>query len=168
MRVRPTADRVKEALFSILASRVDLHGSRVLDLFAGTGNLGIEALSRGAELAVFVDSHRESADVIRQNLETCGFAGRSEVIVREAGATVKLLESRDEKFDLIFLDPPYLKGLATETVAQLAEATVVAPGGLIIAEHAPDETIAEVGDLRIVVDRRYGDTVMTIMTKDPV
>jgi 16S rRNA (guanine966-N2)-methyltransferase len=169
MRVRPTADRVKEAIFNILASRMDLEEKRVLDLFAGTGNLGIEALSRGCTRCVFVDNHRESAAAVRQNLETCGFTDRSEIVVREAGAALKLLETRDEKFDLIFLDPPYGKGLAKDLLLLLGRSRIVSEGAMIVAEHAPDEEIPEAADgLSAIGNRRYGDTAVTVMTKEQV
>src|SRR5690349_5632379 len=106
-RVRPTADRVKEALFNILVSRLgELEGMRVLDIFAGTGNLGIEALSRGAAYAVFIDSHRDSAELIRKNLEITRFSERAKLVLQDALAALKSLARSEAPFHLVFLDAP--------------------------------------------------------------
>ena len=109
-KVRPTADRVKEALFSILSSRFgNLSGFKILDLFAGTGNLGIEALSRGADHSVFVDVHPQSLRLIENNLVLTGLAAYGEVILGDAIRILKQLGARKSCFDIIFLDPPYLE-----------------------------------------------------------
>ena len=104
MRVRPTADRVKESLFSMLLSRLgEFEGMRVLDIFAGTGNLGIEALSRGASYAVFIDSHPESAEIIRKNLELTQFSDCAKVVLQDAAAALKWLARGEAPFHLVLI-----------------------------------------------------------------
>jgi 16S rRNA (guanine(966)-N(2))-methyltransferase RsmD len=155
--VRPTADRVKEAVFSILESRDGCAGRAVLDLFAGAGSLGIEALSRGADAAVFVDSARASADAIRSNLSAAGFAG--EVLEMPADRALKKLSAAGRRFDGAFLDPPYGEGHVARTLAALDEAGVMADGGWVVVEHGGGEpAAAEVGGLVQELARRYGDT----------
>ena len=160
MRVRPTADRVKEALFSIIRSRKgSLEGMRVLDLCAGTGGLGIEALSQGAAGAVFVDNHRESADLIIRNIELAGLSGKGKVLAREALVALRELEGRGERFHLIFLDPPYRQGLTAKLLESLAASRLLDDTALVVAEFASGEEIASVfGVLRECDRRRYGDT----------
>ena len=119
--IRPTTDKVKEALFSILTEKI--WGSRVLDLFAGTGNLGIEALSRGAETCVFADSSRESLRLIRENIAHCKAEEGARV---EAGDYRKILGNQTEPFDIILLDPPYNKGLLDECFRLIAENDLLA------------------------------------------
>ena len=160
LRVRPTADRVKEALFSIILSREgSLAGKRVLDLCAGTGGLGIEALSRGAAVAVFIDNHRESADLIARNIELSGFAGKGRVLVREVLSALPDLVASGESFDLVFLDPPYRAGLAEKILAGLAASRLLTAGALVVAEFASAEELATTfGVLQECDRRRYGDT----------
>lgn len=165
-RVRPTADRVKEALFSILTSLMgNLEGLKVLDIFAGTGNLGIEALSRGCSEAVFVDSHRESAAVIRQNLTQLGLADRSRVVVTEAAAALQLLAG-ESPFHIIFLDPPYRLGLGEKILEKLAASPCVTGSTIIVAESDSGEELPEgFGPLRQFDRRVYGDTALTFFQK---
>lgn len=166
LRVRPTADRVKEALFSILLSRLgELTGMRVLDLFAGTGNLGIEALSRGAESAVFVDSHRDSADTIRKNLDITRYAERSKVVVQEAGAALKWLARSEAPFHLVFLDPPYAEGHTERVLELLAASALIDAGSTVVAEFSAKEEIPRsFGRLRESERRIYGDTALSFLT----
>lgn len=157
---RPTADRVKESLFNILGERVA--GSRVLDLFAGTGNLGIEALSRGAHRAIFVDRDGRSAQLIRDNLVALGFADRAEVLALDAQAALARLAAAGEVFDLVFLDPPYEQDHLPPLLAALPAVGVLAPGGLVVAEHSRRDAIPEtIGRLFLVRWRRYGDTILS-------
>ena len=166
MRVRPTADRVREALFSIIYSREgSLAGKRVLDLFAGVGSLGIEALSRGASLAVFVDSHRESVEIISRNIELTGFVGKGRVLTRDAVAALRELEQQGERFDLVFLDPPYRMGLTVKILEALAGSRLLTDDALVVAEFASGEELAEpFGQLRECDRRRYGDTTIALYT----
>jgi len=166
MRVRPTADRVKESLFSILLSRLgEFDGMRVLDICAGTGNLGIEALSRGASYAVFVDSHRESAEVIRKNLEVTRFTDCSKVVLQDAAAALTWLGRGEAPFHLIFLDPPYHEGITASVLALLSDSPLVDAGTTIVAEFSSKEEIPRsFGRLREIERRSYGDSALSFLT----
>jgi 16S rRNA (guanine(966)-N(2))-methyltransferase RsmD len=165
-RVRPTADRVKEALFNILASTTGgLGGYRVLDLCAGTGNLGIEALSRGAAAAVFVDSSRESAAVIRKNLELTGFADRSRVLVQDALTALRVMEGSEQPFDLVFLDPPYEQEILPPLLVRLGGSPLLVETATVVVEFSARETVDErYGRLARTDRRTYGDTVLAFFT----
>jgi 16S rRNA (guanine966-N2)-methyltransferase len=166
MRVRPTADRVKEALFNILAGLVgEFGGIRVLDIFAGTGNLGLEALSRGAEWAVFVDNHHDSAAIIRKNLELLGFAGKAEIVVQEAVIALTRLEKRQEPFQLVFVDPPYRLGFTAKVLQQLATSGLIAAESIVVAEFSSAEDIPTTFGKLEEFDRRvYGDTALAFLS----
>ncbi len=159
MALRPTSDRVREAIFDILQDSVQ--GQRVLDLFAGTGAMGIEALSRGARSAVFVETSSRSLAVLKKNLEACRMEGEAEVIAGEAGTAIKNLGRRGEAFGLIFLDPPYGKGLAREALHSLSREEILDSGGLVVAEHSPEEELDSVPLLERVDQRRYGRTLVS-------
>lgn len=166
MRVRPTADRVKEALFSMLTSRFgEFDEMRVLDIFAGTGNLGIEALSRGAGYAVFIDSHRDSAQLIQKNLEITGFSSQAKVVVQEAPAALAWLARSEAPFHLIILDPPYHEGLATRVLELLGGSPLVDAGTTVVAEFSAKEEIPRsFGRLQERERRIYGDTALSFLT----
>ncbi len=138
LATRPTAERVKEGLFS--AIQFDIEGRRVLDLFAGTGQLGIESLSRGAAACTFVELSREAAAVVRENVAHCGFEPRSRVAQTDAMA---FLASCREKFDLIFLDPPYASGLLERTLEAIAKIDIATGNGIIVCESPADHTLPE-------------------------
>lgn len=155
--LRPTLDRVKESIFNILAPQ--LEGSRVLDLFAGSGSLGIEALSRGAQEAVFVEKNPQAVQVIRENLSHTGLASAARVIKGEALQTLAGLGP--DSFDLIFVDPPYQSGLALAALEWISEKGILNPGGTLVIETSNRETLPErVGDL--VQKRRltFGGTLV--------
>lgn len=161
--VRPTADRVKESIFNIIGTQTD--GARVLDLFAGTGALGIEALSRNAETAVFVDSAAASLKVVQKNLALCRLTPVTRVIKWNIAKNLKPLLAEPARFDLIFLDPPYNRGLILPTLGHIASHNLAAPDAVIVVEHDPLETIAQ--DLepwRVTDSRRYGQTQVTFLT----
>lgn len=166
LRVRPTADRVKEALFSMLVSRLgEFDGMRVLDIFAGTGNLGIEALSRGAAYAVFIDSHRESAELIRKNLEVTRYSERAKVLLQEAPAALKWLARGEAPFHLVFLDPPYHEGHTEAILEILSGSPLVDTGTTIVAEFSSKEKIpGSFGRLQETERRVYGDTAISFLT----
>ena len=136
LQTRPTSDMTKEAMFSIVQFEVE--GAQVLDLFAGSGQLGIEALSRGARSAVFVDSSREAQAVILQNLKKTELAENARVIQTEA---LSYLASCREQFDLVFLDPPYGQGILEQVLPAVAEKT--RPGGVILCETERHETLPD-------------------------
>lgn len=152
---RPTLDRVKESLFGIL--QFSLPNARVLDLYAGSGNLGLEALSRGASYAVFNDHSRECCEIIRNNVETLGFSDQAAVMQFEALSALERLSGK-EPFTIIFLDPPYRAG-AQQALEALFSKGLVANSGQAVVEHAWKEPPKAVEGLFSCVDtRKYGDT----------
>ena len=163
LSLRPTSDRVKEAIFDILQKFPP--GEKVLDLFAGTGAMGIEALSRGAEKAVFVEGSGRSRTVLRRNVEACRLTGQAEVVPKEVQAGLKALAERGDSFDLIFLDPPYGKGLACRALETLSRSSLVGPDTLIVAEHSPDEDPSSVPLLERIDRRRYGRTEVSFFRR---
>ena len=161
--IRPTADRVKESLFNILGDLlVSFDSFRVLDIFAGTGNLGIEALSRGAAQAVFVDNHKESVTLVLKNLQLVGFTGRARVLEKEAIPALRYLEKRESPFHLVFIDPPYRLGLAEKVLEYLAGSLLVDANSLVVAEYSAREAIPTAfAGLREFDRRVYGDTAIS-------
>jgi 16S rRNA (guanine966-N2)-methyltransferase len=163
-RIRPTSDRVKEALFSILTVLLgSFSGKRVLDLFSGTGNLGIEALSRGAAATLFVDDSREATLLVQKNLDLTGLSVRGRVLHTDAFAALKQLDMQGEPFDLVFLDPPYRDGLAARALELLAGSGLLASGSVVVAETDAREDLPETcGSLCRFDERRYGDTALLL------
>ena len=158
-RVRPTSSRAREAIFDILGH---CQGLRVLDIFAGSGALGIEALSRGADFAVFVDRSSSAVRMIRQNLHECGLDLRSRVIQGEAGRILRKLAASGERFSLILIDPPYKKGAVEKSLEVIAETGILAPGSMVVAEHHFSESMEHnIKGLERIDQRRYGDTAIT-------
>ena len=153
---RPTADRVKESLFNILGSLVA--GRRVLDIFAGTGNLGLEALSRGAEAAVFVD--KATAALITENLQLTRLAAKGKVCRSDVFAELSRQARAQAEFSLIFCDPPYHKGLWQQALRQIDSSVgLMAENGILVVEHGADEDeVPELVRLQRVHNRRYGHT----------
>ncbi|WP_374626134.1 16S rRNA (guanine(966)-N(2))-methyltransferase RsmD [Devosia sp.] len=154
--IRPTADRTREAVFNILASRIGVHldGVRVLDLFAGTGALGLEALSRGAAGIVFVDTGAEARGLIRDHIEAFGAGGVAKLLRRDAtdlGPAGTL-----GPFDLVFLDPPYGKGLGERALASLAAGNWLAPGATIVLEEGADIELDLPAGFQLDDRREYG------------
>ncbi len=157
--IRPTADSVKEAVFNII--QFDIEGRRVLDLFAGTGQLGIEALSRGAAEAVFVDRDREAVKIVRENLKTCGL----QAAVRQEDALSAL--RRDERFDLIFVDPPYDAGLYGSVLETIKSVDKLTDGGIIICEARAAEPLPELSEpYGKRKEYRYGKIKIAVYTKE--
>ena len=151
---RPTTDLVKEAVFSII--QFEVPGAHVLDLFAGSGQMGVEALSRGAASAVFVDSGRAAITAVRENLEVCGFTDRARVYAMDAKA---YLASCAERFDIAFLDPPYGSGAPEALLAALARR--MNENGVILCETQRGDTVPETaGPLRLTKQYRYGKTMV--------
>jgi 16S rRNA (guanine966-N2)-methyltransferase len=162
-QIRPTADRVREAIFNILGPEVN--DSLVLDLFAGTGALGIEALSRGARSAVFVEKHPSALQVLRRNLAQCGLDELSRVLPLATEKALPRLAAAGEYFSLILLDPPYGHGLAAANLLLLAKIKLLAPGGQIVVEHSRLEVLAEAYHYLTQHDqRRYGATMVSFYT----
>lgn len=156
MDVRPTADGIKEAMFSSI--QFEIEGSTVLDLFAGTGQLGIEAISRGAANAVFVDSSRESISYVRQNLEHVGFIDKAEVVNMPNTA---FLRSCTKKFDIALLDPPYERRLIQKSLPALTK--LMSERGVIICEHESTLKLPEqVEDFVVTKTKKHGKIGVTI------
>jgi|UniRef100_A0A7V6A2N2 16S rRNA (guanine966-N2)-methyltransferase len=156
-RVRPTSDKVREAIFSILGPQV--LEARVLDLFAGTGALSLEALSRGARDAVLVEEHPAALRVLRENLATLELHERVMVLALPVSAAIRKLAGQARQFSLIFLDPPYGRGLALSTLAALPDSGLLRPEARVVAECHHREALPEqMGRLTLLQSRRYGDT----------
>ncbi|MDO4745900.1 MAG: 16S rRNA (guanine(966)-N(2))-methyltransferase RsmD [Bacillota bacterium] len=156
--VRPTTDKVKEALFSILTEKI--WGSRVLDLFSGTGNLGIEALSRGARECVFCDSSRESLRLIKSNIAHCKAQDGARVVPGDFRKTLANLEG---EFDIILLDPPYGKGFLEPAFEIISQQSLLAEDGVIVAEHRKEEEMPdELYGFTKIKERKYGVIKLSI------
>jgi 16S rRNA (guanine(966)-N(2))-methyltransferase RsmD len=163
--VRPTADRVKEALFSIVESRFALAGGEILDLFAGSGALGIEALSRGAKRVTFVEKDPASRRVLAKNLDLCGFTHRATIEARGVATVLRDWEVRGGRADGVLLDPPYRLGQVAATLEQLGASGIVGAGGWVALEHHVDEAPApSYHALRLTLSRRYGKTSLALFT----
>jgi 16S rRNA (guanine966-N2)-methyltransferase len=160
--IRPTCDRVREALFNIIGQRIV--GSRVLDLFAGTGAIGIEALSRGASFALFVDLSLEAGHLIEANLRTCISQPHAAFASLNLATTLHLHSLRAKMapgacFDLVFMDPPYQKNLAQRVLAMVETTDILAKGALVVVEEHRRVTLpATVASLILIDHRRYGET----------
>lgn len=170
--IRPTLDNVRKAIFDILGECVE--GSKVLDLFAGSGALGIEALSRGAASCAFVDNSRASIKAIKANLEGLGLAGaghgpsESSVIYADSEAAIGRLSGDGAAFDIIFMDPPYYKELAKKTLFLLGDCDILSGTGVAVIEHSKhDGPLPPVcGGLKLLRTARYGDTLVSFYRKD--
>jgi 16S rRNA (guanine(966)-N(2))-methyltransferase RsmD len=158
--LRPTSSRVKEALFNILPH--DLSGLKTLDLFAGTGNMTMEALSRGAAAATLVDASDQGVRAIRDNLNRLGVADRCRLLSMRVERALRHLDRQDETFDLIFIDPPYGQKLVERTLAIIAQSSILRAAGVVVAEHSVRDPVGtRYGDLGLYDRRRYGDTMLS-------
>lgn len=162
MATRPTADRVRESIFNIISSRVP--EAVVLDLFAGTGILGIESLSRGARFALFIDNCRAPVETIRKNLIACRFEARAKVIQQDIHRGLGWLKKECPPFNLAFLDPPYQKGLIGSTLVHLHDSGVLAPNALIVVEHSVAEPLpGMLPEFEQIDQRNYGKTLVSFI-----
>jgi len=161
LSTRPTSDKVREAVFDILQGRFPC--ARALDLFAGTGAMGIEALSRGAFEACFVDSDGAAIAVIHRNLDACGLEGRAKVLKRDVRGALRLLAGRGGGFDLIFIDPPYASSLAGEALREIDGLGLLSPGGTVVVESSKRTLMPDTGlrKMELVDQRSYGDTLVS-------
>jgi len=161
MVTRPTAARVREAIFDILAPYVE--GSSFLDLYAGSGAVAIEALSRGARRAVLVDHDPACLRLAENNLRAAGLSREAEVRCLDVGEALLAMGRKGEKFDLVFLDPPYQEELVDKTLNMIQLAGVVTGGGMVLAEHGRRETVpGQVDTLQRLRQYRYGDTMLSL------
>lgn len=162
MQTRPTSDRVKEALFSIV--NFDLPGANVLDLFAGTGQLGIEALSRGAKHTVFVDAREDACKIVRENLRRTKLEGDSRVVRSDY---LDYLRRCQDKYDIILLDPPYAEVFLENALKLITEIDILQSGGIIVTERPLGKELSLVFDgYTRSKDYKYGNTLLTLYRKD--
>ncbi len=167
-RVRPTADKTRQAIFNILRHNdfgrgFTLEGARAADLFAGTGALGIEALSQGASFCLFVDDDAESRALIRENVEALHLTGATKIWRRDATKLGPMAAGAGGPFELAFLDPPYRKDLLVPALESLARGGWLAPGALVVAETAADEEAVSADGFAPLDARLYGDTRVTFL-----
>lgn len=161
--VRPTADRVKESLFNIISDCV--LGSYFADLYAGTGSVGIEALSRGARGVVFVEKNPQVVSILRDNIELTRLQEGAEIILREVEIALKQMQHRNDTFNIIFADPPYRQGLAIKTLNILSKYSILHVNGLLILEINADEEMPEKkGNFVLWRREKYGDTALVFYT----
>lgn len=158
MDVRPTTDKVKESIFNII--QFDIEGSRVLDLFAGSGQLGIEALSRGAQSAVFVDSSKKSVDLAKKNLEHTRLIDKAKLLCVDYAL---FLQGSADTFDIIFLDPPYNTSILQRAINSSDK--ILSPYGLLVCEHGTDETVVPPNDTYAQKSYKYGKITLTVFRK---
>ena len=165
METRPTLDRVKEAVFGSLQFRIPY--AAVLDLFAGSGNLGLEAASRGAKRVVLNDRNPACAEIIRRNIETLGFSEIARTMNLDYVAAIDRLGAEGEAFDLAFLDPPYREGLSEDAVRRLFESRLILPGGTVVLEHAAELAPKdEPGVYRVTRTKRFGKCGYSFIEED--
>lgn len=162
LSIRPTADRLRESLFNILSNRV--RGAVVLDLFAGTGALGIEALSRGAEFAMFVDNHKSALSLIERNIRSCALEHRAKLIQWNVIHNLNCIRFYRPAFNLVFIDPPYNKHMVEPVLNNLHRCQCLEKDTCIVVEHADSESIpADLLSFRINDQRRYGKTLVSFL-----
>lgn len=158
---RPTTDKVKEAIFSMIGPYFE--GGTVLDLYAGTGGLGIEALSRGMEQAVFIDLDSKSIETVRTNLKSIGYADRAEVYKNDAGRALKALSKRDAMFDLVFIDPPYRLKHGDELMLTMQQLNLLQDQATVVLEYESSYIYPEVfGNFKQIRKSQYGETAVSI------
>jgi 16S rRNA (guanine966-N2)-methyltransferase len=164
--LRPTSDRVKESIFNILQG--ELEGKSVLDLFAGTGNLGIEALSRGAKRTLFVEKGRQASQLIQRNLRQCGMEGRAEILPKDVNRAIGILHQKGEAFDLILMDPPYEKGLIRKTLMKLNTQRIYHKDSILVIEHGRREPLPDrVEGWNLIRQRKMSDTLISFLAPRP-
>ncbi|SMC51792.1 16S rRNA (guanine966-N2)-methyltransferase [Desulfocicer vacuolatum DSM 3385] len=164
--IRPTSDRVREAVFNIISNR--LSGAAVLDIFAGTGALGLEALSRGADRATFVDASKQACELIQKNALRCGIQEHCDIICHDISQTLPPEQLKNNKFSLIFMDPPYASPLFKETLSSGILTDLLTTDGMVIAEHSTKESLPHpITGLDIHDQRKYGKTLISFLRPAP-
>ncbi|WP_332632214.1 16S rRNA (guanine(966)-N(2))-methyltransferase RsmD [Halalkalibacter flavus] len=162
---RPTTDKVKESIFNMIGPYFS--GGLALDLYAGSGGLGIEAISRGVNKTIFVDQNKKAIETIKQNLQQCQFEERSEVYRNDASRALKALIKREMAFSVIFLDPPYAKQNIVNEISIILDYQLLEQSGVIVCEHATTVNLPEViGSGRKSRSETYGDTTISIFTNE--
>ena len=165
LSIRPTTDKIKETLFNMI--QFDVQGVNFLDLFAGTGAIGIEALSRGAKMATFVDNNDKAIKVIKDNLEHTGLSDRANVIKSDASISLENLSRKNESYDIVFMDPPYDKDLYRPVFEKLAKSSVINDDSIIILEVALKDDAIGIEDLgfKITKVKKYKSNKHIFFTK---
>jgi 16S rRNA (guanine966-N2)-methyltransferase len=165
--IRPTSDRVKGSIFNSLGG--DVAGKRVLDLFAGTGNLGCEALSRGAQRVVFVEKGKHALRVINKNLLVCGLHVSAEILNTDVNRAIRILYERGEVFDLLLMDPPYRQGFVQSTLRELETRPIYDEESILVVQHDRREPLPDIsGRWTILRQRRMGDTLTSFLRLKPL
>lgn len=162
LATRPTTDRIKETLFNIIA--FDLPNCRFLDLFAGSGAIGIEALSRGAEKAVFVDASSDCALLIEENLSKTKLLDKADILEMDVFGAISALGERQEVFDILFLDPPYNMEVITPTLEAVLKYGVLKKDGYVIVEHSAEKELTAFASWKIIKEKNYKTTIMTFLS----
>jgi 16S rRNA (guanine966-N2)-methyltransferase len=157
---RPTSDRVKESLFNILPS---IEGACFLDLFAGTGNIGLEAMSRGAAKVVFIEKSRPCSQAIKKNILLCGGSGICSILEMSVERGLKLLAEKNEKYDIIFADPPYRKNMVGDTLNWIKAGDLSTETGITIIQHSKMEMLGGDSTYHLFDQRIYGDTIISFL-----
>lgn len=162
LRIRPSSDKVREAIFNLVGQ--DITGLNVLDLFSGTGSLGIEALSRGASWALFIDNSLQAMTLIKKNLSLCHYDRVGTVLKKDLRRGLPLRHGlMEKKFGLVFIDPPYGKGLIPPILSELSEKNTLAPSSIVIAETSKSDTLPDsFGKLHFMNAKTYGETRLNI------
>lgn len=159
--LRPTSSKVREAIFDILAHKIE--GSVFIDLYAGTGAVGMEAMSRGAKKVYFVESHRKTSDELENLLEGCGCRAVAEIVKKKAVQFIKYAKEIGLKADIIFLDPPYYTGELDEALKELSDGVITKKNGIILAEHYSKKILPEeIGLLKLRKTYKYGDSSLSL------
>lgn len=162
---RPTSDRVKESLYNIISKKIN--GARVLDLFSGTGNLGLEALSRGAENCTFIEKNNDTYKILAYNIENLGFAANSELYKGDAFNILGTLQRNKKKYDIIFLDPPYGMGLIEKSINEINKLMLLEENGIIISESDEKDSVPEnIVDIKVYRIEKYGRTKIYFWNKE--
>jgi 16S rRNA (guanine966-N2)-methyltransferase len=161
--IRPTSDRMREAIFNILSKQVQ--GAVVLDLFSGSGALGIEAMSRGARSVLFIDKDRRSISLIEKNIESCHLRNQTRVMRWDVANNLKCLKQLQACFTLVFMDPPYEQSLIQPTLTHLHESGALLPSASVVIEHSAHESVPrEMLPFKFADERKYGKNLVTFLT----
>lgn len=162
--LRPTSDKVKAALFNILSSQIA--GATLLDLYAGTGSIGIDALSRGAQNVIFVENNPRHLQYLKKNLSACSFEGKVEIFATAASDFLKKSKRLHRSFDIIFIDPPYASKEVEKILPMLQEGDMITDHGMVVIEHFHKKTLPEKeGNLSFLKKYKYGETVLSFYAK---
>lgn len=156
---RPTLDRVKVSMFNIISHKI--YGAKVLDMFAGTGSLGLECASRGAREVVLLEKFRETYDILMENINLLGFKEIASAYLKDSYEFIKSSGTKGEKFDIIFVDPPYLNNMVEESIILIDKYDLLSDNGVIVSKYDKDETIYKPeGKYELIDERKYGKTIL--------